>query len=68
MMEAARSKHQMKTEKTDWQALIKVLGKDFAERAGHYDQTGTFVKENYAQLKAHRFFSAMIRSNLAVVG
>lgn len=36
------------------------LGEGFAARAGHYDQAGTFVFENYEQLKAHRFFSAMI--------
>ena len=31
-------------------------GKDFASQAEHYDRTGTFVFENYEQLKAHRFF------------
>ncbi|MCB0580086.1 MAG: acyl-CoA/acyl-ACP dehydrogenase [Phaeodactylibacter sp.] len=44
--------------------MINELGKDFAGRAGHYDQAGTFVFENYEQLKAHRFFSAMIPEEL----
>ena len=59
---------QVQTKNTDWRALINELGKDFAGRAGHYDQAGTFVFENYEQLKAHRFFSAMIPEELGGAG
>ncbi|MCB0570821.1 MAG: acyl-CoA/acyl-ACP dehydrogenase [Phaeodactylibacter sp.] len=44
--------------------MTQELGKNFEKRAAHYDQTGAFVVENYEQLKAHRFFSAMIPEEL----
>lgn len=50
--------------KTNWQDLAHNLGKTFAERAAQADETGTFVFENYAQLKAHKFFSALIPEEL----
>ncbi|MCO6480243.1 MAG: acyl-CoA/acyl-ACP dehydrogenase [Phaeodactylibacter sp.] len=59
-METFQLNEQVKTGNADWRSLINELGKDFAGRAGHYDLTGAFVFENYEQLKALRFFSAMI--------
>jgi alkylation response protein AidB-like acyl-CoA dehydrogenase len=46
--------------KVDWIARIHELGKDFEKRALHHDGEGTFVFDNYAQLKEHNFFSAAI--------
>ena len=63
-MEVLALKKQIQTEKTNWLALTQELGKNFEKRAAHYDQTGAFVVENYEQLKAHRFFSAMIPEEL----
>jgi alkylation response protein AidB-like acyl-CoA dehydrogenase len=40
------------------------LGQQFDQRASQYDQTNTFVSENYAQLKAHQFFSLAIPEEL----
>ena len=45
-------------ETTDWLALIHELGPKFATRAAVHDAEDTFVADNYAELKAHRFFSA----------
>ena len=50
--------------KTDWQKLVHDLGKTFAKRAAQSDKEGTFVFQNYEDLKAHRFFSAMIPEEL----
>ncbi len=44
----------------DWIALSHELGLNFEKRASHYDEFGTFVFENYIDLKAHKFFSAAI--------
>ncbi len=49
---------------TDWHQLVEELGPQFRERASTYDQQGEFVHENYALLKEHRFFSAMIPEEL----
>lgn len=46
--------------KVSFKELTHILGKKFAERADKYDREGTFVEENYKELKEHRFFSAMI--------
>ncbi len=63
-MEVIQSKRPIQTEKTNWRALINEIGKDFANRASRYDQTGAFATENYEQLKANRYFSAMIPKEL----
>ncbi|MEZ5039780.1 MAG: acyl-CoA dehydrogenase family protein [Saprospiraceae bacterium] len=63
-MEVLQSNKRIQTKQINWSALINELGKDFADRAGHYDQTGTFVVENYEELKTHQFFSAMIPKEL----
>ncbi len=64
MEELQLTKKQIQTEQPNWLALMMELGKDFANRASHYDQAGVFVYENYEQLKAHRFFSAMVPEEL----
>src|SRR5262245_53004268 len=43
---------------TDWVALARDLGPRFAERAAAHDADDTFVATNYAELRAHRVFSA----------
>ncbi len=47
---------------TNWLEKTKELGSEFALRAAHYDHEGSFVQENYEDLKAHRYFSAMVPS------
>lgn len=51
---------QMTSETTDWFAVIQELGPKFAARAAAHDESDSFVADNYADLKAHRFFSAAI--------
>jgi len=48
----------------DWQATANRLGPVFGERAARYDETGSFVTENYADLAKHDFFSAAIPAEL----
>ena len=48
--------------------LAHKLGKDFEKRAEKYDQDGTFVKENYADLKKHGFFTLTISKELGGEG
>ena len=47
-----------------WLERAKALAKTFQSRAGQYDKTDTFVKENYDLLKANKFFSAAIPTEL----
>jgi len=54
--------------KIDWMETILKLGKDFSKNARQSDQDGTFVFHNYAELKAIRFFSAMIPEELGGAG
>jgi alkylation response protein AidB-like acyl-CoA dehydrogenase len=49
---------------TDWKKLTHELGESFAERAAQSDKDGTFVYENYALLKTHQYFSAMVPEEL----
>ena len=59
-METVLTKNETQIEDIDWKALIHKIGPDFAKRAEHFDQTESFVSENYEQLKANRLFSAMV--------
>lgn len=45
---------------TNWIDLSHKLGVNFEKRAANYDKEGTFVHDNYAELKKHCFFSAAI--------
>lgn len=54
----------MTTSSTDWKQLTHDLGKSFAARAEQHDREGTFVFENYATLKEHQYFSAMVPAEL----
>ncbi|QHT68074.1 acyl-CoA/acyl-ACP dehydrogenase [Rhodocytophaga rosea] len=47
-----------------WQDALIELGEQFAHRASQYDQTNTFVSENYEQLKSNQFFSLAIPEEL----
>lgn len=49
---------------TDWKQLTLELGKRFAERAEQHDKSGSFVFENYVDLKTNRYFSAAIPEEL----
>ena len=50
--------------RTDWAALAREIGPGFAARAADFDETDTFVAENYAELKARRVFSAGVPAEL----
>src|SRR5262245_62014981 len=57
--------HQMSDgQRTDWIALARELGPRFAERAVAHDANDTFVATNYAELRAHRVFSAGVPAEL----
>jgi hypothetical protein len=49
---------------TQWLELVHNLGKDFIGRAAEHDRDDTFVSQNYAELKKHHFFSALIPPEL----
>jgi alkylation response protein AidB-like acyl-CoA dehydrogenase len=49
---------------TNWVETVRALGHHFAERAAHHDQSGTFVAENYADLRELGLFSAGIPTEL----
>ena len=49
---------------TNWKQLTHELGKSFAERAEEMDKQGSFVFENYDELKAHKYFSAAVPEEL----
>src|SRR5215203_3828911 len=48
----------------DRHATLAELGPSFEARAASHDTEGLFVNENYASLKEHRAFSAMIPEDL----
>ncbi len=48
----------------DWVAVARQLGQEFGERASAYDEEGSFVHENYADLRDYRLFSAGIPTEL----
>ena len=48
----------------DWIAVARQLGLEFGERASAYDEEGSFVHENYADLRDYKLFSAGIPSEL----
>ncbi|GAB3292450.1 acyl-CoA dehydrogenase family protein [Parasphingorhabdus pacifica] len=50
--------------RTDWVALAREVGPAFAARAVDFDERDAFAAENYAELKAHRFFSAGVPTEL----
>jgi alkylation response protein AidB-like acyl-CoA dehydrogenase len=50
--------------RTDWKQLTLLLGDRFAGRADQQDRKGTFVFDNYADLKQQRYFSAAIPEEL----
>lgn len=54
----------VKSETTNWKKLIHELGESFASRAEVNDKEGTFVFENYSELREHKFFSAAIPKEL----
>jgi alkylation response protein AidB-like acyl-CoA dehydrogenase len=51
-------------QRTDWVALARELGPRFAERVAAHDANDTFVTTNYAELRAHRVFSAGVPAEL----
>jgi len=52
------------TTRPDWIALARELGERFAARAPGHDGDDSFVADNYADLKAHRLFSAGVPADL----
>ena len=52
------------TQASQWTAIIEKLGADFAKRSFENDQTDSFVKENYQELKEYHFLAALIPTEL----
>ena len=48
----------------EWREQVRELAACFDERAAHYDETDSFVAENYADLKAARMFSFGVPASL----
>jgi alkylation response protein AidB-like acyl-CoA dehydrogenase len=49
---------------TDWVAAARELGPELSEHSADHDTAGTFVAEGYDALKRHRFFSALVPTEL----
>ena len=47
-----------------WVELVRSLGEQFSKRAADHDRAGSFVHDNYRDLRRHRFFSAGIPAPL----
>ena len=47
-----------------WIGIVRQLGPSFASRAAAHDADDSFVADNYADLRAHRFFSAGVPAEL----
>jgi alkylation response protein AidB-like acyl-CoA dehydrogenase len=56
------------TNLTDWKQLTHDIGKNFAGRADQHDKDGSFVFQNYEELKALKYFSAAIPEELGGSG
>jgi len=54
----------IRTSRTDWVREAAALGIRFAERSSLHDVEGTFVGENYDDLKSRGFFAAAIPTEL----
>jgi acyl-CoA dehydrogenase len=63
-MNTAASRIDDSTESPDWIAIARQLAEEFGERASAYDEEGSFVHENYADLREYRLFSAGIPTEL----
>ncbi len=50
--------------KEKWISLTKKIGEDFEKRAANHDREGTFVFENYRELRENRYFSAAVPQEL----
>jgi alkylation response protein AidB-like acyl-CoA dehydrogenase len=48
----------------DWAGVARELAGRFAARAAGHDADDTFVADNYAELRAHRMFSAAVPAEL----
>ena len=61
---------QEKTENIEnpWVAIVRELGPAFASQAAKHDAEGSFVAENYEQLRQHKLFSARVPEELGGVG
>lgn len=49
-------------------ALAAQLGREFAQRAAHYDETNTFVRENFEALKASGYMAIAVPEELGGLG
>ena len=54
----------MELGKTDFAAIAEKLGKDFAARAEHCDESDSFVTDNYAALKTSGLVEAAVPTEL----
>ena len=51
-------------QKQNWVEVAKEIGPKFAERAAQHDQEGSFVQENYDEMRQRKLFSARIPLDL----
>jgi acyl-CoA dehydrogenase len=53
-----------RNDQQDWIAVAMQVAREFGERASAYDEEGSFVQENYADLRDYKLFSAGIPKEL----
>jgi hypothetical protein len=54
-------------ETNSFSEIARKLGSDFATRASEHDESGSFVAENFAELKAQRFMNPAARRWLFIM-
>ena len=59
-MNASLKETNKSEDRQDWVAVTSKLAREFAERASAYDEEGSFVHENYADLRDFKLFSVGI--------
>lgn len=63
-MSTSATNHDTTTSKTDFAATARALGAAFSDRAAGHDAQGSFVADNYDELREHKLFSAGIPKEL----
>ena len=57
----AQASNRIRTpQSVDWPKLARRIAREFGKRANDHDQTGSFVSDNFRDLKDAKFFSAAI--------
>ena len=60
MVTTTNSQEKAENMENQWVAIVRELGPEFASRAALHDAEGSFVAENYEQMRQRKLFSAAV--------